>query len=249
MLVTLLLAVAIARSAGDSFHQHAGMENGGVFLVPPLFLLELELVPMLLAPFDQRTLEVLLLLGNLFDNDVFLKDLLFHEAIAIPIASVEVDGTHKCLEGIAAHETVMSRRDSPRMTDELVQPQVVRKPVERTSAHNLAAQGGEKSLLLVTIVLVENVGDNGTQHGVAQELKTLIVNVMMVLLFMVCLRLVHQRQFVQPDVPRIETHNGLKPQKRLLLTNEKKPHFIYNIRNHLNLKESSWNGSKITDIS
>ena len=97
------------------------MEYRCVFVIARLLLNECELVLILLAPLNQGTLEVLFLLGNFFNVDVFLEHLFFQETIAVFVASVEVNGTYKGFEGIAAHETVVPSGDSTSMSNELVQ--------------------------------------------------------------------------------------------------------------------------------
>jgi len=178
ILVAFFLAVAVAGATGNAFDEKGGMENGGVAFsaFARLFLAENEAVLILLTPLYQDALEVDFLFLHALDVDVLLEDLLFEKTAAVLVASVEVDGPDKCLEGISVHETVVARGDCTDMVYEFVKSEADGYLVERTSADYLAPQHGEEPFLLVAIVSVEYVGHNGSQHRIAQKLKSFVAD-------------------------------------------------------------------------
>jgi hypothetical protein len=76
--------------------------------------------------------------------------------------------------------------------------------------------------LLVWVALIENIGNNSTQHGIAQVFQTLVVDVLLAL-FTESKRLVHQSSLIEPDVARQKTQNVSELQKRLLFLLEEEP--------------------------
>ncbi len=124
VLVTLFFAVSIACSAGHSFDEHRGMEEGYVVLLLALsrFLAESEFVLMFLTPLDNSALVVLFLFLHLFDVDDLAKDFLVEELVAVVVTTVYVDGSDEGFEGVAAHETVVPCGDGACMANQLVKP-------------------------------------------------------------------------------------------------------------------------------
>lgn len=123
VLVTLLLAVAVACAAGNAHDEYGGMEEGSiaVLAVARLLLPEFDFVLVFLAPFDEGALVVLFHLGNLLDINIVFKHFLFKKSVAVVVASVDVNGANEGFEGIAAHETVVTRCDGSDVPDKFVE--------------------------------------------------------------------------------------------------------------------------------
>ena len=102
------------------------------------------------------------------------QDAVAHEVHAGVVATVEIDGSHEGLEGVAAHIAVMGV-GVPVTMDEGIQAQLVRQAVQGVALHNLAARVGQEALAPVGEVTVEDVTDNRLQHRITQVLQTLVV--------------------------------------------------------------------------
>ena len=170
---------SVALSAIDAFDDDARDELGGGAVAEHLlrehFKLDGELV--FLAPFDEFALVVFFLLRHFVDVDEAAEDDVAHEFLADGIAAVEVEGSEEGFEGIAVHVTVVGRRDGAFVQDEFVEPDLHGELVEGVAAHEFAAQGGEVAFLLVGVALVEQVGDDGAEDGVAEVFEPLVVDV------------------------------------------------------------------------
>ena len=65
--------------------------------------LEVNAHTVFLAPFDELALEVHFLVSNLIDVNHLCQNAIAHELHACVVATVEVNGTYKRLEGVATH--------------------------------------------------------------------------------------------------------------------------------------------------
>ena len=68
---------------------------------------KLKLHAVLLCPLYQLALEVHLLIRHLINVNHLRQYALLYEPHAGVVATVEVDGAHQCLEGVAAHVRVV----------------------------------------------------------------------------------------------------------------------------------------------
>lgn len=178
LLLAFLFGIAFAAAAEDAFDGEARDEDGrgavGQHLLRNHVELELQLI--LLAPLNQFALVVDLLLRHLVDVDMTGEDDFVHETAAGAVAAVEVQGSDEGFEGIAVHVAVVCRGDGTFVQDEFVQSELYGQLVERVATHDLAAQCGEETFLARRVALVEDVGHDGTEDGVAQVFEALVVH-------------------------------------------------------------------------
>ena len=106
-----ILTGYIGATTGASFHalnDYLILKDRTAALVFGLtYLLEVHTHTVLLSPLQELRLEVHLLVGHLVDIDELRQYALLHEAHASVVTSVEINGSDKCLESIAAHVAVM----------------------------------------------------------------------------------------------------------------------------------------------
>ena len=138
VLLALFLGVAEARAALDALDAHTGAEGGAIGAYDVLIgELKGYLILCLLTPLDELALEVVVLLGYLIKLYVCAYDALCEEAVAVGVATVEVDGTYQGFEGVAWDETVVCVVDMGRLY-ELYQAYLLGYAVEAAALHYLA---------------------------------------------------------------------------------------------------------------
>lgn len=195
VLLALFLGVAEACATLNALNAHSGAESGAVGAYDVLVgEFEMDLVLCLLAPLDKLALEVVVLLGHLVDVDMHAHDTLLEEAVAIAVSAVQVDGPDERLESVARDEAIVRMIDVGRL-DELYQPDLLSYTVEAAALHNLAAYGGEETLLLAWEAMIEDIADDGLYHCIAQILEAFVILLLLVRTMMVD-RAVYQRLMV-----------------------------------------------------
>lgn len=205
-LLALLLGVAEAGAELEPLDAYATAEGGAVGPYGVLVhKLEHDGKLCLLAPLDKLALEVVVLLGYLLEVDVFAYEAMFEETVAPGIATVEVDGAHQSLEGVAGDKAVVGAVDMGRLY-EVDQPRLLGNAVEAAALHYLAAHRSEETLLLTGKLVVENVAHHGLDDGIAQIFESLIVFLLLALAVVVE-RTVHERFAVDGDLARIESQD------------------------------------------
>ena len=219
-LVALLLGVAFAAAALMPFDDDLRAEErravlGLRFVHQDIF--EVDLV--LLAPFQQLALEVDLLPCKLVNVDMTVQYSLRHEALAVGIPAVQVDGAHEGFEGIACHVAVV-RLVLCMPLHEFVEPYLHGQPAQRLALHDFAARVGQESFALAGEVMVDYLAHDGVEHGIAQKFQTFVVDGRSALAVRQH-RLVHQGFLVQADVVRIEAQHITKGAIKLLLLAER----------------------------
>ena len=106
----LLLAVAVGFAGIEPSQVNGSAEYGViVFVSTGVHKRIFDGDVVLLCPFYQSGLEVLLGLDEVIEVEVFLNQAVDDESAATFIALVEIYGTNDCLEGIAAHVAVVCR--------------------------------------------------------------------------------------------------------------------------------------------
>ena len=153
-LLALLLGISEARAKLQSLDAYTATEGGAVGTYGVLihkFKYDIEL--RLLAPLDELTLEIVILLGHLININMLTYEPILEEPIAPRIATVEIDSTNECLEGISRDETVVRAVDVGRL-NELYQSCLLGNTVESTALYHLAAYRSEKSLFLARVFVI-----------------------------------------------------------------------------------------------
>ena len=187
--------------------------------------LEGDFVFVLLAPFDDFRLEVHLLAGHFVQVDVFFQYLLFDELLAPAVALVHVDGADEGFEGIAVHVAVVRSRADV-VLHQLVQADFHGQFVQRLALHDFRAGVGQESFALPFETLEEDVGHDGVQDGVAQELQAFIVQRAAALG-------AYEGGFVQHGLlvvlyaARKKAQDAVKTKIRLSVLAEQEPYFVY----------------------
>ena len=145
------------------------MKNGDIVMlvITRLFLKKLKLILTFLTPFYQHTFEVPLLLRHLINIDIILEDFLLQETIAIMVAAIKIYRSQESFKGIAIHEAIVRCCNGTCMLDKRVKPNICCKLIKRTSAYNFTSQIGQKALLLITVMLIKNICNNGTEHSIS----------------------------------------------------------------------------------
>lgn len=218
-LLALLLGIAEAGAKLEALDAYAAAEGGTVGADGVLvhkFEHDGEL--RLLAPLDELALEIVVLLGHLLEVDVLAYEAMLEEAVAPDIATVEVDGTYECLEGIAGDEAVVGAVDMGRLY-EVDQPRLLGNAVETAALHNLAAHRGEESLLLARERMIEDVAHHGLDDGIAQVFEPLIVFLLLALAVVVE-RTVHECLAINRNLSRIESQDTAQLATKLLVAAE-----------------------------
>ncbi len=218
-LLALLLGVAEAGAKLHALDAYAAAEGGAV---GPYGILVYKFKHdgklCLLAPLDKLALEVVVLLGHLLEVDVLAYQSMPEEAVAPGIATVEVDGAHQSLEGVAGDEAVVGAVDMGRLY-QVYQPRLLGNAVEAAALHYLAAHRGEESLFLTGKLVVEDVAHHGLDDGIAQIFESLIVFLLLALAVVVE-RTVHERLAVDGDLARIESQDTAQLATKLLVAAE-----------------------------
>ena len=172
-----------------------------------MLLLErkLYLHAVLLRPLYELALEVDLLIGHLVYVDHLVENALLYEPHAGVVAAVEVERTHKGLEGVAAHVRVVGRRASVRQ-DELRYAHLLSQTVQGLTLHELGARVGEEALSLAGKMAIDDVAHGSVEHSVAQKLQALVVHGL-ALGVAFEQALVHERELVERDVVRVDPND------------------------------------------
>lgn len=163
---------------------------------------------MLLTPLQQLALEVHFLIGELVDVDELTHYLLADEGLAVPIASVEIDGSDEGFESIAGKVAVVCLVLLV-SADELVEAYLLSKPAKRFSLHYLASGVREEPFSLLWKVVEDYLAHHCIEHGIAQELEALVVD-RRTTLGMSEHRLVHQGFLVEAYLVGIEAQHITK---------------------------------------
>lgn len=205
-LLALLLGVTESRTRFYSLYAHSAAEGGAVGSYNVLaHQLEYHLVLHLLAPLNETALEVVVLLGYFLEIDVLADDALLEETIAVGIATVEIDGSYQCLEGVARDEAVVCTVDMGRLY-EFYQSSLLGYAVETAALHYLATHRSEESLLLPWEMVVQDIAHHGFDDSIAQIFEAFIVFLLFVRAVVVE-RTVYQRFVVYGNVAGVEPEN------------------------------------------
>jgi hypothetical protein len=216
MLLALLLRVAEACAELNSLDTHAAAECGAIGTDDVLaHEFKLQFVLFLLAPLDEFALVIVILLGHLVEVDVLANETFLKETIAVGIATIEINGSHKCLEGIAGDETVVCMIDMGGLY-EFDQTYLLGYTIEAAALHYLAACGCEKSLSLTIEVMIEYIAHDGFDDGISQILETLVVFLIFVRT-VVIERTVHQCLPIDVDIMRVKAEHLVQLTRKKLV--------------------------------
>lgn len=209
LLMAFFLRITFAASTFVPIDDHLCVEERRTVFC--LCLVEQDVLErdlMFLTPFQQFALEVNLLISQLVDVYEAVHYLLANEGLAMPIASVEIDGSDKSLESVAGKVTVV-RLVVFVLADKLVESYLRCQPSERLSLHNLASCIGEEAFSLLWKVVEDYLAYNCIQNSIAKELEPLVVE-RRTTLGMSEHRLVHQGFLIEAYLVRIEAQHITK---------------------------------------
>ena len=227
-LMALLLGIALTTGTFMAAYDNLRIEERRTILCLRLVKQHiLEGYLMLLTPFQQLALEVHLLIGNLVQVDETVQYLVRYEALAISIASVQVDGSDECLKRIPTHIAVVHLVVFL-ASDKLVKAYLGCQLAKRLTLHDLAACISQEAFTLVGEMMIDNLAHDSTQHGIAQELQPLVVE-RSPALSMRKHRLVHQGFLVKSDVMRIEAQHITKSATKRLFLAKRKLYRVYQV--------------------
>ena len=174
-LVGLLLAIAYSIACVDTRKDDRGAEYG-VLVGVGVGVNELKLDgdSVLLCPLDEAGLEVLLGLDQVVQVKELLDQTVDDEFAAAFVSLVQIDGPDEGLKGIAADVAVVGGGvcHGAHMGVEM---QAVADAVQALTLNNLGSRRGEETLMLARVGVVEEVGDDIAQHGIAQKFQPLVV--------------------------------------------------------------------------
>ena len=156
---------------------------------------------------------------------------MFHEILAISIASIQINRPNQCFESIASHITVMRRMTGCEL-DQLGQSNLFSEKVQRFARYNLGAGVGQETFPFSFKLPINEITNNGIQDGIPQELQSLVVH-QTALIRLDGRRFMEQSLLIDMNVMRIKTQYLIKTKIRLLLPTEKKSYTIYQIAKRL----------------
>ena len=218
-LLALLLGISEADAKLHALDAYATAEGGTVGAYGILiYKLKHDGKLRLLAPLDELALEVVVLLGYLLEVDVLAYEAMLEEAVAPGIATVEVDGAHQCLEGVAGDKAVVGAVDMGRLY-EVDKPRLLGNAVETAALHNLAAHRGEEALFLARKRMIEDIAHHSLDDGIAQVFEPFIVFLLLTLAVVVE-RTVHERLTIDRNLARIESQDTAQLATKLLVAAE-----------------------------
>lgn len=163
---------------------------------------------MLLAPFQQFTFEVHLLVGQLVDIYEAVYYLLADESLAVPVASVEIDSANEGFESVASKVAIVCLIMLG-SANELVETYFRSKSPERFSLHYLASGVGEETFSFLGKVMEDYLAYYCIENGIAKELKAFVVKGCATL-GMSEHRLVHQGFLIEAYLVGIEAQHITK---------------------------------------
>ena len=117
-----------------------------------------KLFLVLLRPFKQLALKVDIGILQLFQVDVNLDDAFDDDFFCEVKASVEIDGSHKSLKGVATHRPGIVTHIGG-VTDKAIKTEFLRELVERNAAHNARAHLRKETLRLRGVGMKQIVGN------------------------------------------------------------------------------------------
>ena len=128
-LVSLLFGVAFSVGGKESFDDDACHERRVFALFALVLVVENDFQTVFLTIFQKFALEVHFFLCHTFQVKLLPEDAFFNEPEGIFKASVKVDGTHKCFEGVSCNEGVV-RTAVGMALDEAFESDFLRNPSE-----------------------------------------------------------------------------------------------------------------------
>lgn len=185
---------------------------------------ELSTKAILLAEFEQTTLEVDFHVGRLLQIHRHADDALADELLAMSEPSVEVDGSDERFECIASDVAVVALRRIV-VLDKFIQTNVLCHFAQRFALNHFAACCRQETFLLIREVAIENVAHHSFQHGIAQIFQAFVVYVLS-FFSLVSQRLMHHRLAIDADVVGVEAQDSKKRAIKLLVLAEKQPYRV-----------------------
>lgn len=182
---------------------------------------------MLLAPLQEFALEVHLLVCHLVYVNETTQYLLLHEALAMAVTSVEIDGTDECFESIAGKIAVVCLIVFV-AADELVETNLRCKFAECLPLDYLASGICQEAFSLAGEVMIDYLAYDSSQNGIAEKLQSLVVETVS-FFAMGEHRLVHQCFLIEADVMRIEAQHIMKSAIKFLILTERQPYRVYQV--------------------
>lgn len=160
-LVALLLAVSGAFACLHTADNHRTAKNRTVGMRSLVEERKLNGIAALLAPLDDGTLVIGFPTSHLLNPYVLPQHALLDETVAHRKATIEINGTHKSLEGIAGDKTIV-RLLKCRGVNERLKPHLVCHMAQGGTLHHSATCHGEEPLTAIRITTIEDVSTDGT---------------------------------------------------------------------------------------
>ena len=137
------------------------------------FRVEHDLYLVFLPPFNQAAFVIGVYRHQILDVEEIGKDEFLDETLGAGKALVQEYGADKGFEYVTIDMFVAG--DVRAGNDRLVQAELDRQVVQGFPADDFGAHPREKPLVFVGKEFVKQFGDNGTEHGIAQKFKPLVV--------------------------------------------------------------------------
>ena len=209
LLMALLLRIAFAASAFVPVDDNLRAEEGRAvfrlrFIKQDVFQFHL----MFLTPFQEFALEVHLFVCQLVDVDEALQYPLLHEALAMSVSSVEIDGSDEGFEGVTCKVAVV-RLIVLVSADELVETYLRRQSSERFPLHNLASSIRQEAFSFAREMMENYLAHDCIEDCVAKKLEPLVIEGVSFFV-MSEHRLVHQGLLIEAYLVRIEAQHITK---------------------------------------
>ena len=129
---------------------------------------------MLVAPLEKTALEVGFSESFLFQIDVLAYDTMGDKPLTVFVASIQIDGSYKSLEGISCHVVVVGTEHLV-AEDKFGESNGICQTSETLSLHYAAAHTGEETFRLALKLIVEDVTHDSIEDGIAKEFEAFVV--------------------------------------------------------------------------
>lgn len=136
---------------------------------------EADFLVVLLPPVDEFTFEVPIGVSHGIDIEVKVDYLVDDDTAGEFVAFLEVDGSYKCLEGVA----VDGFEDALRLAvvlNQLGEANLLGKFIQVGATDDFRPHLGEVTFALAGIFLVEEIRHDGTEYGIAKVFEPLVVD-------------------------------------------------------------------------
>ncbi len=130
-------------------------------------------IAILLAPFEELALVIVVVLFQFVNIEVFAQDLAHHELSGVFITHFDIDGPHERFEGVAEHglgefSLVIGGQVH-------VEAHFIADFVERVALHDFGAHFGQKAFIAIGVFFEQILAHDGAQYGIAKEFQPFVI--------------------------------------------------------------------------